>query len=101
MKAVTDSEMVAVMMGEVKVSKPGMQAALSQVRGWRDGSGMMGDYGVVTYTDTQMYTVGQAVQGQGGQGQEGRRHLSWVLLWWCRVAAGGVRLRGLGLIGAR
>lgn len=32
MKAVTDADMVAVMMGEVKVSKPGMQQALSQVR---------------------------------------------------------------------
>lgn len=33
MKAVTDADMVAAMMSEVKVSKPGMQQALSQVGG--------------------------------------------------------------------
>jgi hypothetical protein len=38
MKAVTDSEMVQAMMGDVKVSKPGMQQALSQVSRGGEGS---------------------------------------------------------------
>lgn len=39
MKAINDNELVACMMGDVKVSKPGMQATLSQAKKSKTKSG--------------------------------------------------------------